>query len=58
MKNKYCKPRTVEEDIAAIQFTGPGTGHAKVTYSYVEFQSLPSEPDSEVKRTDELQTVV
>ena len=46
MKNKYYKPRTVEEDIAAIQHAGSGTGNAKVTYSYVEFQSLPSEPDS------------
>ena len=55
VKNKYCKPHAVEEDIGPIQLSGPGTGHAKVTYSYVEFQSLPSEPDSEVNKTDELQ---
>jgi hypothetical protein len=54
VKNMYCKPRAVEEDMAPIQLAGPGTGHAKVTYSYVEFQSLPSEPDSEVNKTDEL----
>ncbi len=44
----------MEEDIAVIQLAGSGAGHAKVTYSYVEFQSLPSEPDSEAKMTDEL----
>ena len=54
VKKKYCKTRTVEEDIAPIQLAGSDTsGNAKVTYSYVEFQSLPSE--SEVNKTDELQ---
>ena len=52
VKKKYCKTHAVEEDIAPIQLAGSGTsGHAKVTYSYVEFQSLPSESD----KTDELQ---
>ena len=54
VKKKYCKTLAVEEDIAPIQLAESGTnGHAKVTYSYVEFQSLPSE--SEVNKTDELQ---
>ena len=51
IKKKYCETRAVEEDIAPIQPDRCVTGHAKVTYSYVEFQSLPSEPDE----TDELQ---
>ena len=54
MKKKYCETRAVEEDIAPTKPDGSDTnGHAKVTYSYVEFQSLPSE--SEVNKTDELQ---
>ena len=54
VKKKYCKTHAVEEDIAPIQPDRSGTsGHAKVTYSCVEFQSLPSE--SEVNKTDELQ---
>jgi hypothetical protein len=54
IKNKYSNlVHLIEEDIAPIQLAGPGAGHAKVTYSYVEFQSLPSEPDSEVNKIDE-----
>ena len=53
MKEKYCKARAVEVDIAPVQPAGPGTGHTKVTYSYVEFQSLLPKP--EVNKTDELQ---
>ena len=46
IKNKYCETRAVEEDIAPIQLAGSDTsGHAKVTYSYVEIESLPSESD-------------
>ena len=51
IKKKYCETRAIEKDIAPIQSDGSGTGHAKVTYSYVEFESLPSEPDG----TDELE---
>ena len=53
VKEKYCKPRAVEEGIAPVQPAGPGPGHTKVTYSYVEFQSLLSE--TEVNKKDELQ---
>ena len=52
VKKKYCKTLAVEEDITPIRLAGSGTnGLAKVIYSYVEFQSLPSEPDG----TDELE---
>ena len=53
MKKKYCETRAVEEDIAPIP-PDRSAGHAKVTYSYVEFESLPPEPDG----TDELEQKV
>ena len=50
VKKKYCKPHAVEE---ALQPALPDIGQAKVTYSYVEFQSLTPEP--KVNKADEQQ---
>ena len=54
VKMKCCKHPAVEElDVAAaVQATGPGTEHAKVTHSYIDFRSLKPQ---QVNKNDELQ---